>query len=315
MALALDAPAKVNLHLAVLGRRDDGYHEIDTVLHTLDLHDTLCAELVDGSSGAPAIELEIVSDVRMGLAVPGNPDNLVWRAAEAFFAQSGISAVVRFHLHKRIPAGGGLGGGSSDAAAALRLLNDLTGQPLSVAKLHSLAASLGADVPFFLLGGSQRGRGTGTELRALACAPEFHFALVLSPQGAATAEVYQNLAAELTIRSSEASIRGDLVVPDDSELAMPTGFRNDLESSALALYPELMHLRRDMESLGFRHTCMSGSGSTFFVALQDASECVEAMARLEPLRQRHGVELLQAKSSPTPLSKPRTVRYPGSASN
>jgi 4-diphosphocytidyl-2-C-methyl-D-erythritol kinase len=315
MALALDAAAKVNLHLAVLGRRDDGYHEIDTVLHTLDLHDTLCAELVDASSEASGIALEVVSDLTMGLAVPGNADNLVWRAAEAFFAMADISAAVRFHLHKRIPAGGGLGGGSSDAAAALRLLNELTGQPLSAGKLHALAASLGADVPFFLVGGSQRGRGTGTELRALASAPEFHFALVLSPRGAATAAVYQNLAADLTIRSNEASIRGDLVVPDGSELAMPTGFHNDLESSALALHPELMNLRRDMESLGFPHTCMSGSGSTFFVAMQDAAECRDAMARLAPLQQRHGVELLQTKSSPTPLSESRMVRYPGSASN
>lgn len=320
MALALDAPAKVNLHLEVKGRRPDGYHEIDTVLHPLDLHDTLCAELCQVPAGQPSIALEIVTEAGTGLPVFADADNLVCRAARAFFAATGITAGVRFHLHKRIPAGGGLGGGSSDAAAALRLLNALcgdsaVGNPLSPADLLALAVSLGADVAFFLVGGSQRGRGVGADLSPLPGIPRLHFVLILPSLGTATPAVYQNLRADLTSPPHEASIEGDSAFPDFSQLALPTGFRNDLEHSALELHPELMDLRRAIESVGFPEVCLAGSGSTFFIALEDHLECIDAMDRLAPLRRRYDFGLLQTESNCTPLRDPRLIPYPGPVGN
>lgn len=312
MALALDAPAKVNLHLAVIGRRSDGYHEVDTVLHPLALCDTLCAELCDSSIEAAGISLEVASEATTGLAVTSDADNLVWRAAQVFCDATGCQPSIRFHLLKRIPAGGGLGGGSSDAAAALRLLNQLTGLPLAAPDLRELAAELGADVPFFLAGGSQRGRGLGCDLSPLPEVPPWHFALVLPPVGTATQAVYQNLAAELTTPSSAASMRRGPAVPDFSKSVLPMGFRNDLQASALALHPQLAELRRDLESSGFPDACMSGSGSTFFVARQDPAECADAMAGLAVLRDRHGVELVQTGSGSARLSEPSLVPYPGS---
>ena len=311
MALALDAPAKVNLHLAVLGRRADGYHEVDTVLHALALCDTLYAELQDPVDAASPISLHIRSETSTGLAVTADPDNLVCRAARAFLATAGLDVGVRFHLVKRIPAGGGLGGGSSDAAAALRLLNQLTGSPLGSLGLQTLAAGLGADVAFFLEGGTQRGRGVGADLSPLSAVGSWRFLLILPPVGTATPVVYQNLAAQLIARSSADSIRGGPEVPDFSKLPLPMGFRNDLEASALQLYPELADLRRDLEELGFPHACLSGSGSTFFVALSDPEQCGDAMARLQPLRARHGVKLLETGSGLPAPDEPRLVPFPG----
>ena len=238
-------------------------------------------------------------------------DNLVCRAARAFQAAVGLDACVRFHLIKRIPAGGGLGGGSSDAAAALRLLDHLAGNPVGIPGLTSLASSLGADVPFFLQAGTQRGRGVGDDLSPLPGVPGWRFVLILPPVGTATPEVYQNLAAHLIARSTADSIGRGPEVPEFSKLALPMGFRNDLEASALQLYPELAELRRDLVGLGFPHASLSGSGSTFFVALPDAEQCGDAMTRLQPLRARHGVTLLETGSGLAAPGEPRLVPFSG----
>ena len=238
MALAVEAPAKVNLGLVVLGRRADGYHEIETRLHALEFADTLTAEL-----GPAGIDLRLDRRaLRTGLPVDAGPDNLVCRAAAAFFRRLERPPGCRFHLTKRVPAGAGLGGGSSDAAAALRLLNALTGHPLDAAALHGLAAGLGADVPFFLGGGTQLAQGVGDKLTAVADPPRQQFILILPEQGTSTRAVYKNFGAQWTIARPQARFSPDKV-PDVEETAVPMAFPNDLEAAAFRLYPDLAELR------------------------------------------------------------------------
>jgi 4-diphosphocytidyl-2-C-methyl-D-erythritol kinase len=303
--LALDAPAKINLYLAVLGRRDDGYHEVETILQTLALRDTLFAEATDAG-----VEL-VVDDAATatGLAVAKGDDNLVCRAARAFFAASGVGGGARFHLKKAIPAGGGLGGGSSDAAAALRLLQALYDHPLDASACHDLAAGLGADVPFFLRGGTQLAWGTGTDLLPLAPAPHLHLVLILPRVGTSTAEIYKNHGAQLTARRARSTIRGDKV-PDTKEIAVLSGFPNDLEATVLCLHPELAELRDRVVAEGYPDVRMSGSGSTFFVATRDEAESRDALAKLSPLRDR-GVSLLQTETNHAPPQNPRAVPIDG----
>jgi len=153
-------PAKVNLYLKVLARREDGYHDLVTVMQPLTLADEL--RLTPGQG----LSLECRHP-----EVPSGPRNLVWRAAEAFGAATGQVPQVHLELVKKIPVAAGLGGGSSDAAGTLLALNDRAGTPLSAEKLHELAAALGADVPFFLQRSPAVGRGIGTVLSPLDLPP------------------------------------------------------------------------------------------------------------------------------------------------
>src|SRR5262245_18066788 len=163
----LRAPAKVNLYLQVLGRRADGFHELVTVLHAIDLCDELSLQRRqrrrDIAGGAPDVALHVEGDA------PAGESNLAHRAARALLAESGAAGDVGLdiRLRKRIPAGGGLGGGSSDAAAVLSGLNALLGRPCSHETLMSLAAQLGSDVAFFLHGGTALCTGRGEIVRPL----------------------------------------------------------------------------------------------------------------------------------------------------
>jgi 4-diphosphocytidyl-2-C-methyl-D-erythritol kinase len=169
------ATAKLNLALVVGPRRDDGRHEVATVLQRLDLADRIAIEGADG------------------LYVEGFPeDTLVRSALESLAAEAGVEPRWRARIWKQIPVAGGLGGGSSDAATALRLTNETLPEPLPPETLHALAAKLGADVPFFLTSGPQLAEGTGTELRALDL-PQDYWVVLLLPNGArkeSTASVY-----------------------------------------------------------------------------------------------------------------------------
>lgn len=277
--LRLHAPAKLNLGLRVVGRRADGYHLLDTVFHAIDLHDTLWLEDSD------ELALEVLADGG-GSPVPVDGQNLVLAAARAFHAAAGFPPRGRFRLHKQVPAGGGLGGGSSDAAAALLLLQHRHQGPLSASLLAETALRLGADVPFFLRVGTQRGTGVGEVLQPVVPAPVAWFVLLVPPFGTSTAAVFKNLRPELTLGAATATNpRGKL--GSDNELWAPselcTRWHNDLESSAEQLYPDLAHLRAAVVEAGYPAVTMSGSGSTLFVAFDDPGRAAVAQARLRQL--------------------------------
>ncbi len=187
--LRLRSFAKINLDLRVLNKRTDGYHELRTIFQTISLADTIEIEYRPGRSGI---------EIKSNLNIPGN---LIVRAADSVMKATGRTGRIGFVLHKRIPLGGGLGGGSSNAAAVLLALPFLLGKPLPIEKLMELAAGLGSDVPFFLLGGTAL--GLGPRDGALSVARSFHArpALLIAPGiHVSTAEAYASARPEIDNR-------------------------------------------------------------------------------------------------------------------
>jgi 4-diphosphocytidyl-2-C-methyl-D-erythritol kinase len=238
-------PAKVNLYLRVVGRRPDGYHEVVTVMQPLTLADELTV-----TRGGTEISLEC------DLAeLPAGPENLVWRAARQFQAETGSKWGVRLRLRKRIPVAAGLGGGSSDAAGTLLAMNDLAGQPLNQGGLHRLASRLGADVPFFLSREPAVGRGIGTQLKAVTLLP-YWYLLVNPREPLSTRWVYENLDLD-NLPGPPATETWD---PEHPE----TWVRNDLGTVVVRRFPELVPVLAGLGESGARCQGISGSGPTLF---------------------------------------------------
>ncbi len=284
MAPTFRSFAKVNLHLQVVGRRGDGYHELRTVFQSIDLHDLVTVEL-----GGEGVRLEV-----RGADLGNGPENLAWRAADRFLTEFGGSSGVRLGLRKRIPAGGGLGGGSSNAATVLLALRELTGRPASRLGLWSIARALGADVPFFLCGGTALGVGRGDEIVPLPELPEDDLWLVLSPFGVSTPAVFAALEAKppAPLATSVLALAAGEVPLRPADLA---GW-NDLELAALRCAPALAELCDTLRASGVQWLRMSGSGATFLADIDPRSEAAVAAAlppgvRLERVRtlSRRGV--------------------------
>ena len=271
--LKVESFAKVNRSLRVLGKRPDGFHELDTVFQTVDLTDTLSfleGEEGEGAMGGVSLTIE-------GAQLPADESNLILRAARALREKFSVRRGSRIHLSKKIPIGGGLGGGSSNAASALKGLVSLWNLSPSESDLHTLAASLGSDVPFFLLGGRARGRGRGEVLTPLPDGPEEWLVLAFPPFSLSTTAVYGALSAPaLTDSASQTNLRGSEIGggPD----------RNDLEPAAESLREELRRLRLALSDHGATSARLSGSGSTVFGVFGDAESARRAFEGLAGLR-------------------------------
>jgi 4-diphosphocytidyl-2-C-methyl-D-erythritol kinase len=269
-ALVVEVFAKVNRSLRILGKRTDGFHELDTILQTVDLTEEI--HFLEGEEDRDEVSLSIE-----GADLPADSSNLILRAAAALREQFGIRRGARIHLSKKIPIGGGMGGGSSDAAATLRALSELWKLPATEADLHALAASLGSDVPFFLLGGRARGTGRGEILEPLPDGPEEWLVLAFPPFSLSTAAVYGAISAPaLTDSAAQTNLRrpGSGGGPD----------RNDLEPAAESLRGELRRLRLALSDLGATSARLSGSGSTVFGVFGDEESARRAYDGLAGLR-------------------------------
>jgi 4-diphosphocytidyl-2-C-methyl-D-erythritol kinase len=264
--MQVKAPAKLNLFLRVVGRRADGFHELETVFQWIDLADELT--FVSGD------ELRLTGGCE---AAPPGPENLVLRAAAALREATGFRGGASIHLEKRVPVGAGLGGGSSDAAAALVALNRLWDLGLGAAKLAELAAGLGSDVPFALWGGTALGRGRGEILEALAT-PPLWFVLVRPPFAVVTARAY-TLYRPAIVTPSVESFLAALASADPERLA-PL-LRNDLEAGVFGEWPELAALREKLLEAGALGARMTGSGSVVFGLARDERHAREMVDRLE----------------------------------
>jgi 4-diphosphocytidyl-2-C-methyl-D-erythritol kinase len=266
-ALVLRAPAKVNLTLEVVGRRPDGYHDICTVMQAITLADEL--------SLRPAPELSL----RCSRPELETPDNLVWRAAMLVRRETGATQGAAIFLDKRIPIAAGLGGGSSDAAAALRGLNELWGLGLGPAQLMELAARIGSDVPFFLLrGGCALAEGRGERLTELPPLPPHWLVLVKPPIGISAGAVYGAFPRE---RWSDCT-RTRAWLAQVRQLGagrLPDPF-NDLEEIALQVAPEAARARDALLAAGAPRPVMAGSGSTFFAVFESRAEAMAAYRRV-----------------------------------
>jgi 4-diphosphocytidyl-2-C-methyl-D-erythritol kinase len=250
MAAIERAHAKINLDLRVGSRRHDGFHEVQTVLQSLDLHDTLRFDAVRG-----AFRLE--GD---DAAMPLDASNLIWRAADALWqaiGRKGSLRGVRISVVKRTPSQAGLGGGSSDAAATLAGLNRLWRAGLSIHELAALGSRLGADVPFFLYGGTALGLGRGDQIFPLADLLTRFVVLAQPAVGVATADAYRWLA---EARRAGASVPR----PPADWAALPAGGANDFEPVVELRHPEIAAVRRQMVAQGAEVGRMSGSGSAVF---------------------------------------------------
>lgn len=253
--LVCPAPAKINLALHVVGRRPDGYHLIETVFRLVDFADTLTFTVrADGALTRSRGPVGVAPD-----------DDLALRAARLLRRESGVAAGVDIAIDKRVPLGGGLGGGSSDAATTLLALNRLWRLDLTRAALQQLAVRLGADVPFFVFGRNALGKGIGEQLTALDLPPAWY--LILLPGVAVpTADVFK--AHDLTRNSPS------LKIPPLS----PDPGRNDLEPVVRRRFPEIA---RHLEWLsGHARAALSGSGSSVFAAFATEADARAVHAQL-----------------------------------
>ena len=268
MRLVVEAPAKINLTLRVLDRRDDGYHELDTVFQAIDLWDTLTLDEDD--------ELTLECEAP---GLPTDGTNLVLRAAEALRVASGTTRGARIGLVKRIPMQGGLGGGSSDAAATLLGCARLWGLDDTPELLAPIGRSLGADVPFFLHGGTAQGSGRGDLVRPLEPAGELPLVLGIPPFGLSTPEVFARATRRLTLPSNSVSFSAlfghKWKWPNDLAVLV-----NDLEEGVFDAWPALRDFQRKMLAAGASRAMLSGSGSTVFGVFEDAGRRDRAVGRL-----------------------------------
>jgi len=278
------APAKLNLGLAIVGRRDDGYHLLESIFLPLALADQVVVECTPGRPGVRLVLQDASADV------PADERNLAVRAARAFVEAAGVDDGIEIRLTKRIPSGGGLGGGSSDAAFVLRALASLRPGRVSAERLAELALALGADVPYFLAPRPALVSGIGERIEPLEGLPELPVLLANPGEAVATAAVFREYAAGgpaltadsagPTMRSPREALAGGAFSPRELLAALGReGLRNDLEAAATRLCPRISILLQQLRELGASHTGMSGSGATVYGLFEEPAAAEAARER------------------------------------
>ena len=268
----LAARAKVNLRLHVLAREASGFHQIETVFCALDFADDI--EIAFGGAEL-RLEVECVDNA----IVPMGRDNLVYRAAEAFFEAARRAPGATIRLKKRIPAGSGLGGGSSDAATTLKGLNLLARQPLDDEQLVAVGSAIGSDVPFFLCGSSfALAWGRGTRLLPLRPLPPVPALLAIPPFAIETRNAYQALTVGNTMGATRAGVIQRLRL--ESWEAVQQDAANDFEAALFPKYPLLPQLTNALRDAGATTALLSGSGSSVFGLFQRERDAARASKRI-----------------------------------
>jgi 4-diphosphocytidyl-2-C-methyl-D-erythritol kinase len=278
--LVIQAPAKLNLFFEVLAKRNDGYHEIETLMCPIDLYDTLCFEEISGDEIEFACRYALAAgspDARGFLNIPRGAENLVVRAVEMVRRRAGVRRGARLLLVKRIPAAAGLGGGSSDAAAALVAANDGWRLGRSREELAQWAAELGSDVPFFLADGPAICRGRGERVEPVAGLGGLSFVVVYPPEGLSTAAVYGLCRPASQAKQVQPLVdalrRGDLA-------AAARRMCNRLQPAAESLSPWVKRLQHDFHDQDCLGHGMSGSGSSYFGVYRHARHARRSAQRL-----------------------------------
>jgi 4-diphosphocytidyl-2-C-methyl-D-erythritol kinase len=265
------APAKINLWLEVIRKREDGYHDISSLMLPISVYDHI---EIEGRPGDGPITIDCASPkIPDEPVIPSDERNLAWRAAELYMKASGIKAGIHIDLKKDIPSGAGLGGGSSDAAGVLAGLNTLFENAVSFADLERLAAGLGADVPFFLHRRAALATGIGENLQPVDIVPGSPLLLIKPPVSVPTGWVYRNL--KLTKGSPQIKLvcsgHGPWQLTD-----LVDRIQNDLESVTVPRYPVISEIKDYLIARGALAACMSGSGSTVFGIFETEQAAKEA---------------------------------------
>lgn len=265
----LRAFAKINCGLRVLAKRPDGFHEIRTIYQTIRLHDLVLLHL--SASGS---HVQVECDVAWA---PSGNTNLVYRACQLWKRARRWRGSIRAEITKRIPAGSGLGGASTDAAAAIEGLENLTGNQLSLAARYRLAAALGSDVPLFLWGGRVLGCGRGEEVYPLADLPAVPCLLVYPGFPISTAEAYRQVGQRLTNSAQAVSISNFGVWSQIPRQGWGPA-ENDFEAVAFAMWPELARLKRRLFRAGAETASLTGSGSALYALFSSSRQLRHAQS-------------------------------------
>jgi len=279
--LVVQAPAKLNLFFEVLAKRDDGYHEIESLMCPIDLFDTLfCRE---ERSGQVSLQCERASDVSMPngsdpVELPRGRQNLVVRAVELLRRECGVRKGLALRLVKRIPLAAGLGGGSSDAAAALAAANNAWSLGLSRRELAVPAAQLGSDVPFFLADGPAVCRGRGEQVQPVTATGVLNFVVVCPPQGLSTAAVYAACRPAQKPRSSASLLEA---FSQGNAEAIGRLLWNRLQPAAEQLSPWIERLQAEFARHDFLGSQMTGSGTSYFGLCRHPRHARRVAERLE----------------------------------
>jgi len=263
------SPAKVNLFLRVLGKRNDGYHNILSLMQRINLCDEMSFDLKGNG---------IKVTCPGGLA-PENKNNIAYRAAEVILSNVSRHPGVEITINKKIPVAAGLGGGSSNAATTLVALNEITGTKYGTEELMQMGAKLGADVPSFVFGKTALASGIGDRLKPVDSIPKLWFLLVNPGFGVSTGDIYGNLKLGLTKESIKYSIPRFVTV---SHVAK--GLYNDLERVSLQLYPVLSDIKKLLTANGALGSLMSGSGPTVFGIFRSEADAKRAESNLREAR-------------------------------
>lgn len=272
----VEAHAKLNLGLKIIGKRSDGYHDLLSVFQAIDLDDILSFEEGEGSR------------VEIRCSDPGlstGPDNLVHRAVDALRRETGNRRGIRVSLTKVIPTGAGLGGGSSDAASTLRVLNDAWGLGISGERLLQLGAEIGADVPFFLRPGTAIVSGKGERLRYVCLEGPAHYVLIRPPFEVSTAWAFRRLSERanfgLTAQTKYVNLLNSIADSPVPASELFACLENDFEPLVAESWPALGVAREALMASGASACCMTGSGSVVFGVFYETGPAVRAAVELQ----------------------------------
>ncbi|MFL2935169.1 MAG: 4-(cytidine 5'-diphospho)-2-C-methyl-D-erythritol kinase [Myxococcota bacterium] len=291
-SIRVEAPAKINLGLRIVGVREDGYHSLESVFVPLDWHDELSISVFPSTSMETSLTCHSAEDAleNAHLEVPDGPANLAHRAAMGFLEKAGRLASLEIQLTKRLPAAAGLGGGSSDAGAVLRGLAAIWPEDLSARELGDLAVSLGADVPFFLDPSPALVGGIGEQIQFLSGFPSLYVLLANPGKALSTAEVFRAwdqrdpsltpATPGSTLRALSRFLESGLEQVGHSHTVLDELLVNDLEEAAVGLCPEVGGLMAELAASGARSVCMSGSGATIFGVFDSLEQAESVQKRL-----------------------------------
>lgn len=259
------SPAKINLILRVLGKRDDGYHDILSLMQKISLYDEMEFRLTDKGIGIHC----------PGSDIPEDRNNIVYKAAESLFSHASYDYGVDIIIRKKIPIAAGLGGGSSNAATTLVTLNDMIGLNYTTEELMKIGAKIGADVPFFVFSRTAWVSGIGDRIEKACTLPPMWFVLINPNFEVSTKEIYEKLKLRLTKRTIRYSVQRFRLVP-----RIAGSLYNDLEIVSLRTYPILSRIKELLIVHGALGSLMSGSGPTVFGIFRDEKDATGAAREL-----------------------------------
>lgn len=295
MRISVKAPAKINLTLDVLGKREDGYHEVEMVMTTIDLADRIDIY--------PRGDDKITIDCS-AYFVPLGEKNHVFQIAKLLKEKLGIKKGVHFYIHKRIPVAAGLAGGSSDAAAAIRGLNRLWNLGLTLQEMAQIGSEIGSDVAFCVYGGTALAKGRGEQITPLPSPPPAWVILAKPPMGVSTSEIYGKVHMDVVNQYPAKSQKMVEAIMKRNYDQVYESMGNHLETVTLSLYPEVRRLKEQMIRFGADAALMSGSGPTVFSLVDKESRvgrvynglrgfCKDVYA-VRVIGERTGVSLLKS---------------------